>query len=59
MVWADMDEHLIEGSQLPNIYQVFGHTQQLSAPVILNHCANLDCRKAFLLLENRKITSVI
>ena len=52
MVWADMEEHLTEGSHLPNVYQIFGHTQQLSAPVIENRFANLDCRKAFLLLED-------
>ena len=47
-----MEEHQAEGSHLPNVYQIFGHTQQLSAPVIENHFANLDCRQAFLLLED-------
>lgn len=52
MVWADMEEHRTEGSHLPNVYQIFGHTQQLFAPVIESTFANLDCRQAFLLLED-------
>ena len=52
MVWADMEEHQEEGSHLPNVYQVFGHTQQYADPVIEGCFANLDCRKAFLLLED-------
>ena len=52
MVWADMEEHQAEGSHLPNVYQIFGHTQQYAEPVIEGCFANLDCRKAFLLLED-------
>lgn len=52
MVWADMEEHQAEGSHLPKVYQIFGHTQQYADPVIQACFANLDCRKAFLLLED-------
>ena len=41
--------------RLPNVYQVFGHTQQESEPVITKHYACLDCRKAFLLTDKSDI----
>jgi len=40
---------------LPNVYQVFGHTQQESEPVITDHYACLDCRRAFLLTSEGNI----
>lgn len=52
IIWADMEEHQEEGSHLPNVYQIFGHTQQYANPVIERCFANLDCRKAFMLLED-------
>ena len=35
--------------RLPNVYQIFGHTQQEAGPVITEQYACLDCRRAFLL----------
>ena len=56
-VWADVDEHF-DAESIPDnivysdIYQVFGHTWQLSdKPIITPHFACLDCRKAFELDE--------
>lgn len=51
MVWADSDEMRLS-APIPDVYQVFGHTQQWIAPIIKDHYACLDCRKAFLLDEN-------
>lgn len=56
-IWADVEDHRYQLQRLPNVYQIFGHTQQESAPVITEHYANLDCRKAFLLTEEGEIIS--
>jgi len=48
-VWADVHEHLNAQYPLPHHYQIFGHTQQISDPVITDRFACLDCRKAFTL----------
>lgn len=56
-VWADVDEHFDAGNSpdaviYSDIYQVFGHTLQLSGrPIITPHFACLDCQKAFNLNE--------
>lgn len=55
VVWADVEDHQYQQRRLPNVYQIFGHTQQEFEPVITEHYANLDCRKAFLLMENGEI----
>lgn len=54
MVWADVSEFLIRGDGLSGITQVFGHSQQIDAPLRIGrqgaadlYC--LDCREAFLL----------
>ena len=52
VVWADVADYKYQENRLPDVYQIFGHTQQESAPVITDYYANLDCRKAFLLLDN-------
>jgi hypothetical protein len=39
--------------QYPEIYQIFGHTQQEIDPVITDTWACLDCRKAFSLIDNK------
>ena len=60
-VWADINEHLYcsdsPNALFPsNVYQIFGHTLQLSErPIITPRFACLDCRKAFLLNQNGKI----
>ncbi len=48
-VWTDETEHQNMRERLPNVYQVFGHTQQELGPVITEQYACLDCRRAFLL----------
>ena len=48
-VWPDEADHQYMRERLPNVYQVFGHTQQESGPVIKEQYACLDCRKAFML----------
>ena len=54
--WADLREHIDMKSSIteivpkgePGIYQVFGHTQLNSEPIITDKWACLDCRKAFI-----------
>lgn len=46
-VWGDVREY-INLEHIPNVYQIFGHTQ-LEDAVILNDFACLDCRKCFIL----------
>ena len=49
MIWADIIEHGVQGNQLEEVIQVFGHTQ-LKEPFNFRdifYC--LDCRKAFIL----------
>jgi hypothetical protein len=48
-------DHQYMRERLPNVYQVFGHTQQESEPVITEHYACLDCRRAFLLTDKGDI----
>lgn len=58
IVWADVEGHQYQQRRLPNVYQIFGHTQQEFEPVITEQYANLDCRKAFLLIEDGEIIAV-
>ncbi len=60
-VWADVHEHL-NYIYSPNamlyldVYQIFGHTLQLSErPIITEHFACIDCRKAFSLNEKGEL----
>ena len=48
MVWSDIEEKS-EIEDFDGIYQVFGHSQQDSQPVITGTWACLDCRRAFVL----------
>ena len=50
ILWADWHE-IDHDDPLDGWYQIFGHTQQESAPVITAHFACLDCRRAFTLSE--------
>lgn len=50
MVWSDIDEKS-ELEDFDDIYQIFGHSQQDSQPVITDTWACLDCRRAFVLNE--------
>ena len=47
IIWADSDETALS-RPLPNVCQVFGHTQQIDGtPIITDHYACLDCRSCF------------
>lgn len=50
-VWNDVEDMADDFEELPGWYQIFGHTQQETAPVIRGYYACLDCRKAFRLNE--------
>lgn len=59
IVWADLYEMEHETNEnLPWDYQIFGHSQQITDPVITKYWACLDCRKAFILDENGKIEEI-
>ena len=53
-VWGDVREYAAS-EHIPDIYQIFGHTQLQKDPIIEKDWADLDCRKAFV-LENDVIT---
>ena len=48
-VWTDVFDHQYMQERIPNVVQIFGHTQQESGPIITEQYACLDCRRAFLL----------
>ena len=54
-VWTDETDHRYMQERLPDVYQIFGHTQQESEPIITEHYACLDCRRAFLLTDKGNI----
>lgn len=59
IVWSDVRERNDDNSEeLDEFdYQIFGHTQLESEPIIKEKWANLDCRKAFILNENLELTN--
>lgn len=57
MVWCDVYE-FSEHEKYEGIYQVFGHTQQLYGPVIDDTFACLDCREAFVMTGDGKLTQI-
>lgn len=52
MIWSDVDDWDDTFDELPDVFQIFGHTQQETDPVIGKHFACLDCRRAFRLTED-------
>lgn len=58
VVWADVEDHQYQQRRLPNVYQIFGHTQQELEPIITQEFACLDCRRAFLLMESGSLIKV-
>lgn len=46
-VWNDIEDMVDDPDELPGLYQIFGHSQQEEDPVIGDHIACLDCRRAF------------
>lgn len=57
-VWSDVDDMATDKAELPGYYQIFGHSQQERDPIIGEHFACLDCRKAFTITENGMIESI-
>lgn len=55
MIWSDVDDWEDKFYELPDIYQIFGHSQQEKDPVIREHFACLDCRRVFRLTDKRII----
>jgi len=55
MVWSDILEKG-DTEDFEGIYQIFGHSQQISQPVITKTWACLDCRKAFILNDDGTFT---
>ena len=49
-VWGDVREYAAS-EHIPGIYQIFGHTQLSENAVIMEDWADLDCRKAFTLID--------
>ena len=50
-VWGDVREYAMK-EHIPDIYQIFGHTQLSEDAVIMKDWADLDCRKAFTLIDD-------
>ena len=50
-VWGDVREYAAS-QHIPGIYQIFGHTQLTEDAVIMEDWADLDCRKAFTLIDD-------
>ena len=46
-VWNDIEDMADDLDEFPGYFQVFGHSQQDKDPVIGDHFACLDCRRAF------------
>ena len=49
MIWADVEEHLMEQNQYPDIVQVFGHSMVGKPLNIEDRIYCLDCSQAFVL----------
>ena len=49
-VWGDVREYAV-CEHLPDYYQIFGHSQQVKNAIITKDWADLDCRKAFTLID--------
>lgn len=58
-LWADVNENNGKNGSLKDVYgidyQVFGHTQQQTKPIINDNYAMLDCRKAFIIDDDLTI----
>lgn len=58
-IWADVREYLsasnVDGPIFDGCYQVFGHTQLVSDPIITNDFACIDCRCGFRLNNENKL----
>ena len=50
-VWGDVREYAAS-KHIPDLYQIFGHTQLAENAIIEPDWADLDCRKAFTLIDD-------
>ena len=57
-IWSDVDDMRTDAPELPGYYQIFGHSQQGSEPVITEYFACLDIRRAFRLTVCGKIVDL-
>ena len=46
-IWNDIEDMVDDPDELPGLYQIIGHSQQDKDPVLGDHIACLDCRRAF------------
>ena len=58
MVWADYKDHNFNSEKFDDMYQIFGHTQQKSEPIIKKRYACLDVRKCFELDDEGNINNI-
>ena len=49
-IWGDVREYAVS-KHIPDLYQIFGHTQLIENAIIMKDWADLDCRKAFTLID--------
>ena len=49
-IWGDVREYAVS-KHIPDLYQIFGHTQLVENAIIMKDWADLDCRKAFTLID--------
>ena len=49
-IWGDAREDAFS-KHIPNLYQIFGHTQLVENAIITKDWTDLDCRKAFTLID--------
>lgn len=57
--WSDVDDMSTDTPELPGYYQIVGHSQQESEPVITEFFACLDCRRAFRLSGKGVIEEIV
>lgn len=56
MIWEDVSAYENEEPYLPNLVQVFGHTQMKSSPInIRNSYYDLDVRRGFMINSNGEV----
>lgn len=52
IVWGDVYE-ILNKNPLPDVYQIFGHSQQSESPIITDNIACLDVRRPFVLRDGQ------
>lgn len=51
-IWADAQEYLNRKDNFTDVYQIFGHTQLASEPIVTQNYACLDVRRPFTYRDN-------